>query len=225
MGLLGLLKGGTLNENYYPDQYQQDPSQNIVGPDNKYDLTRFSRQEDSVIRAAIDRANRKYPDRYRGIGLVNETYGIVYKPRYVLLRIAEIKYKDSNNPLDILAVAFAFGEGGTSHREEAIKLFEESYRKIDKRELLKFDSFSPLLLTKFADWYEKEHQYTQAIALLEELIPYKVGNQDFFKEKIQKLKGKQENRKPLRRRKIPEDQILFEQKVTEAALYYLQFLK
>ena len=225
MGLFGFLKKESLKETYYPEQYPQDPSKRIIGPDNKYDLTRFSRQEDSVIKAAIESTNRKYPDKYRGIGLVNETYGIVYKPRYVLLRIAEIKYTDSNNPLDILAAAFAFGEDGAAHREKAISLFEQSYEKVDKTELLKFDFLFPILfLTKFAGWYEQEHKYNQAIALLKELLMYKVGNQNHFKEKIQELKEKQKNWKPLRRRKIKEDQVLFEQGVTNAAQHYLCLL-
>ena len=171
MSLFDFLNKEVWNENYYPEQYPQDPRNRIIGPDNKYDLTRFSKEEDSTIRTAIDFSNKKYPDKYKAIGLVSETYGIVYKPRYVLFRIVEIKYKDSDNPLDILAASFAFGESGAAHREEAIKLFEKSYRKIDKRELLKFDSFFPLLLlTKFAEWYEKEHKYNQAIEILQELI-------------------------------------------------------
>lgn len=91
---------------FYPEAYEQDSNQSIV-KDGRYDMTRFSEGEDRTIKQIIDQANRKYTKTYRAIGLANESYPVVYKPRYILFDVICIVFGDSDSPFDQLAVSFA----------------------------------------------------------------------------------------------------------------------
>jgi hypothetical protein len=234
MGMLDLLaiakvKSAANNhekKKYDPEFYFQDSSQSIIGEDNRYDMRVFSQHEDKTIKEVISVVNSKYPERFRGFGLVNETYPITYKPRYVLFRIAELKYHNSDNPFDLLGCAFSFVEEGAMYRSQAIEFFERSYSLVPKWKISEFTSMYPfLLLSKFSDAYEKEHKYEEAINLLHELIRFDTGNTRYFKQKINELRTKQKNWKPLRRRKVSDAQLEFDQSITNSALKYLPLLK
>jgi len=211
---------------YSPEVYNQDPNKSIIGETGKYDMSRLSGHEDFIIKSAINITNKKYPSKYRLLGLFNEAYVITYKPRYILMRIVEILGKSSQKPIDKLACALAMGDQGASRRECAISLFENSYYQIPKLELVQFDTIFPLfLLTKFSELYEKEHEYIKSAALLKELLKYGIGNKEYFIAKIDELNKKQRNWKPVRKRKASAEQVQFDQSVEAVALEYKDLLK
>lgn len=210
---------------YYPEEYGQDSTKSIVADDGRYDLTRISAHEDSVIRKAIYYANKNYPPKYRGIGLANESYVITYKPRYILFELVIMAFENSNKPLDHMAVSFAYIQKGSVYREDAIRYFETAINKVSIYELNKFASVSALsFLPKVAEAYKMEHEYDKAIWCLKKVIKYGGGNNKYFKEKIKVLKSLESNEKPIRRRKMSNKQAIFEQQTHEAAARYIDLL-
>ena len=207
---------------YYPDSYSQDSSQSILTQNNRYDLTRFSAHEESIIKQAVNNAKRKYPERYRSIGLANESYVIVYKPRYVLFEMIVIKYRESTNPIDLAAVSFAYESKGAFFRKYAIQYYEAAKDRISYKELNKFASVSAFsYLSKIEEAYEKEHEYEKAIECLKILIKSKQGNSEYFRDKIKSLQEKQTENKPKRKNKMSDSQALFEEQVHIAAEKYI----
>lgn len=208
---------------YYPEEYAQDSSQSIIDSDGIYDLTRFSAHEESIIKQVISNVRKKYPEKYRAIGLANESYVIVYKPRYVLFEIIILKYKDSTSPLDMVAVSFAYCSKGAQFRSEALRYYEAVRDKINFDELNEFASVSILsYITKIAETYEKEHEYKKAAECYKYVYDSGEGNSQYFADKITELSTKE--LKPLRKRKIGEKQIKFEENVTLSAKRYIDLL-
>lgn len=207
---------------YYPDRYLQDSEKSILTPNNHYDLTRFSAHEESVIKQAVNNVKRKYPEKYSAIGLANESYVIVYKPRYILFEMIVIKYKESKNPLDLVAVSFAYESKGAFYRKDAIKYYETVKDRISYKELDKFASVSAFsYLIKIAEAYEKEHEYDKAIECLKILIKLKTGNIKYFRDKINALQEKRAENKPKRKSRMPDSHALFEEQVHVAAEKYI----
>ena len=68
-----------------------DAPTSVIDENGRYDLKRFSRQEYSTIKNILATVERKYPAALRSMGLVNESYPIVYKPRYILFDIVVYK--------------------------------------------------------------------------------------------------------------------------------------
>ena len=149
-----------------PESVRQDPGLSIVTEDGRYDLSRFSRHEEAVIYTVLRNAwTGKYPEKMKGLGLANETYPIVYKPRYVLCEIIVQKYSESKNPFDILAVATAYRMKGAAYREESIRYYEnwiKSSSAAQKREAEKylFDVREPFFSLHLAELYEGEKMNT-----------------------------------------------------------------
>lgn len=207
---------------YYPDSYSQDSAKSIIAPNNRYDLTKFSAHEESIIEQAINNVKRKYPERYHSIGLANESYVIVYKPRYVLFEIIVTKYRESKNPIDLVAVSFAYESKGAFYRKDAIRYYEAAKDRILYKELNKFASVSAFsYLSKIAGAYEKEHEYEKAIECLKVLIKSKQGNSAYFKDKIKSLQEKQTENKQKRKSIMSDSQALFEEQVHIAAEKYI----
>lgn len=206
---------------FYPEYYNQETSESILTPDGRYDTTRFSAHEDKTIRNVIAQANRGYASKYRGIGLANESYPITYKPRYILFDVIIIAFGDSENPLDQIAVSFAYIQKGALYRKDAIRYFETAIDRVRLYELDGFASVSVLsILTKISETYEREHEYEKAIHWLNVLVERKSGNTPYFQEKIEKLRERAEKGKPLRKRKVPREQLEFDKQTYEAALQY-----
>ena len=152
-----------------PESVRQDPGLSIVTEDGRYDLSRFSRHEEAVIYTVLRNAwTGKYPEKMKGLGLANEAYPIVYKPRYVLYEIIVQKYSKSKNPFDILAVATAYRMKGAAYREESIGYYEnwiKSSSAAQKREAEKylFDVREPFFSLHLAELYEGVCRFDEAL--------------------------------------------------------------
>ena len=149
---------------YYPEYYVQDKNQSIITERGRYDLTRFSAHESKIVRDVVLTSIQKYPSALQSLGLVNESYVITYKPRYVLFEIAEILFENSLRPEDRVAAAFAYAQRGAIYREKSIFLFENSIDYVSFRTLDQFASLnSAVLYLTIAELYEKEKRYEDAV--------------------------------------------------------------
>lgn len=230
MGIFDFLRREAKTEDrafeYYPEHIEQYSDKSIVASDGRYDLSKFSHHEDKVIKAVIDNTNGKYPSRYRAIGLANESYPIVYKPRYVLFDIVILCYEDSCIPLDKIAVSFSYIQKSASFRPLAIEYFEKAVDRASLREMDRFSSICRLsMLSKVAETYEKEHDYKKAIKWYEYMIDNNIGGVPYYREKVAALYEKDKNWKPLRRRKQSEADLQFDRDVRTAAIAYSRLLK
>lgn len=152
------LKGVENPYDYYPEDYVQDKNKSLLTDDGKYDMIRFSVHEDWTIRNVIAQANKKYSIKYRGIGLANESYPVVYKPRYILFDVIVIVFGDSKNPFDQIAVSFAYIQKGAYYRKNAIEYFETAIDQVPLSELNRFASVSELSKSVlFSGFFSKEH--------------------------------------------------------------------
>lgn len=207
---------------YYPESYSQDKSQSIITADNKYDLKRFSLHETSVIQQVVFTVISKYPTRFQSLGLANESYVIVYKPRYVLFEIAAIMYENSSKPEDVLAAAYAYSQKGALFRKNAIALYEKSVGSVSFRTLDKFASLSSSkVYSDIASLYEKEKDYESSIYWMKKVIKRGGLNNRYYSEKISDL----ENKSPPATRKakpISDSQAEFEKNVRAAAFYFME---
>ena len=153
----------------HPAVISQSSSDSIITSDGRYDMTRLSAEEERVVRSVIRIAKSgKYPEEAQGIGLANEAYSIIYKPRYILHEIIIQKYADSNNPLDMLAVAAAYKTKGSYGRTQAIRYYElwlsrrdEYYQKI--AESFFFDAREPFFSYNLAQLYMQEYRLDEAL--------------------------------------------------------------
>lgn len=210
----------------YPVYIEQTSEESLLTEDGRYDLTRFSPHEDKTIRQVINAANRNYTSVYRAMGLANESYPIIYKPRYVLFDVIVIAYGQSESPLDQMAVSFAYIQKGARYRPDAIRYFEMAIEKVPLYELNRFASVSVLsMLSQIAETYEREHDYKSAIKWYKVLIKKRAGNTDYFKNKVSQLEEKDKNWKPLRRRKPSDSDLEFDEQVYRAALGYANYLE
>lgn len=212
---------------YYPDYYSQDSSKSIVGESGKYDLTRFSQHEADVVRKVLSVVAEKYPTEYQSLGLVNESYVITYKPRYVLFEIAVIKYKDAQSPYGKFAAAYAFANKGADYRLAALGEFEESIGEISFDVLDEFVSLnSASICILFSKLYEQEWEFDSAIYWLKMALRRGGLNDEFLKGKINEIETKKKNversGKQKRNRKTSAATEEFENDVHNAAMWFLQ---
>lgn len=225
--ILAKPKGSDNPFTYYPETYNQDSSKSIIGANNKYDLTRFSQHEIDILKAVFSTVSAKYPAEYQSLGLVNESYEITYKPRYILFEIAVIKYKETESYFDKFAAAFAFANKGADFRLAAISLFEESINKIPFSVLDEFASLNfAFTCNLFSRLYEQEWEFDNAIYWLKKAL-YRSGlNNDYLKNKIKEIQQRKEdvarNGKHKRNRKISAENEKFENDVHNAAIWFLQ---
>lgn len=207
---------------YYPEVYDQDSRQSIIDEKGKYDLTRFSTHESEIVYQAIDVVRNKYPQNLAALGLANESYVIVYKPRYVLFEIAVIMYSASAIPEEQIAAAFSYSQKGAMFREEAISLYEESINHVSFKTLDMFSSLSAVsTYLKLAELYEREYQYQNALFWLRKAL-YRGGlNDSYIKGKMQSIRGKIDCL-PRGKRAPRKDAIDFEKRVHNAAIYFME---
>ncbi len=209
---------------YIPDDsWEQDESKSIVS-NGKYDLKNFSNHEADTIKHVLNVVKTKYPVEYRSMGIVNESWIIKYKPRYVLFEIAILMYKSSTNPIDLFAVSIAYESKGAFFRKEAIDYFERSEPYISPDFMRDFLSCIPLrVYTMFSKLYEQEHNYQRAIELMKIAKTFGDSSNPNFDIHIIKLMEKAAKNPKKRNIKISETQAKFENDVTEAAKYFLRF--
>ena len=209
---------------YYPEHdIQQNVNQSIISEKHHYDMTRFSSHETGVIVAVLNAAKAKYPRRYLSMGLANESYPIVYKPRYVLHEMIIQLYASSRRPVDRLSVALAYATKGAHFRPLAIQYFETSIPYIRPSFMSQFWMYSPLCVySTFSKLYESEHDYAKAIHYLELAWHYGEADNSYFPKHIDELRVKLEHPPKRRPRKPTEEQLQFEKEVTQAARYFIQ---
>lgn len=206
---------------YYPEVYDQDSNQSIIDEKGKYDLTRFSKHESEIVCRAIDVVRNKYPQDLAALGLANESYVIVYKPRYVLFEIAVIMYSASNIPEEQIVAAFSYSQKGAMFREDAISLYEKSINRVSFKALDMFASLSAVsTYLKLAELYEKEYQYQNALFWLQKALCRGGLNNPYIKEKMQSIRTKID-RSPREKRAPSKNAIDFERKVHSAAIYFM----
>lgn len=107
---------------------QSDKTSNVKN--GKYDLANLSQQDINIIIQVLRSAfSGKYAKKFQALGLMNEAYGIVYAPRYILLKIIVELYKDSTSAYDCLAVAVAYEKMGAAYRQDALRFYEKYLSK------------------------------------------------------------------------------------------------
>lgn len=220
----GKIASGTVDRygTYSPDAYNQDTTKSVVDENGRYDLKRFSKQECDIIKSVLSSVEKKYPREFRAMGLANEAYPIVYKARYVLFDIIIVRYENSPNALDKLAVALAYESKGAYFRKEAISYFEASIKELDKDMLNKFLSYmSASLFMKFSELYEKEHDYKKAIYYAKKSRASKGASKEYCTERISALEKKLENPPRVVKRKKPDYYDSFERDVRRASIAFI----
>lgn len=206
---------------YYPNIYHQDTNKSVVDANHRYDLRRFSKHEADIIRSVLQTVDKKYPKPFRSLGLANETCPIKYKARYVLFDIIILQYENSNNPIDRIAVAFAYESKGAFFRKQAISYFEDAMNDLDVSILSKFSSYAPMIsYLKFAELYEKEHDYRNAITCAKKARNSKGANKAYCTELIEKLEKKLKSPPRTRKSKKPDYYDDFERDVRKAAIAF-----
>lgn len=207
---------------FFTDLFTGSSSYSVIDEHGRYDLRRFSKQEYNKIREVLISADRKYPAVLKSMGLANESYPIAYKPRYVLFDIIIVRHEKSENPIDQLAVALAYETKGSFFRKDAISYFESAINYIDKSTLNRFSSYRPMsLYIKFAELYEKEHDYKKAINYVKKARSSPGASEEYCTEWIQKLEKKLKNPPRTRRSKKPDYYDDFERDVRRAAIAFI----
>lgn len=202
---------------YFPDVYEQDKSKSILDGDS-YDLTRFSAHEESVIFSVLETVDRKYPEPLKGIGFFNESYTIMYKPRYVLMEICSRRYESSDNPFDKLGAALAYLEKGAFFRSKAIGCFESVYSQIDDKVLAEFNKVVLIhLYSQMAKAYEGERQYQKALDIIERIALINTDAEAYYIEEKKRIQKKLDNPTKSRSRKMSESQAILEENIILAA--------
>ena len=225
--MLAKPKGPNNPFQYYPEHYAQDPKMSIVSEDGRYDFDKFSRHEESVIRSVLLNVSKKYPKEFLSIGLVNESYVVVYKPRYILFELAIIKYEKSVLPIDQIAVAYAYAMKGARFRNLSIDFFEKSINKVSFSVLDKFASVnSSFAYMKLSELYEREWNYEKSIFWLRKSMKRGGLNNRHLQERVNDINTKIEKLaagklKKRTAKKPSEKDIEFDCAVHNAAIRFL----
>lgn len=164
MGIFGLFKKKKTTVNIKVDCYPQD-SKDSITKNGYYDFTRISHNENKTIINVIRNSKRKYPANYLSIGLILESYPVIYKERHILHELIIIKYENSVASIDMLAVAIAYERKGAVYRKKAIAFFEKALQHISEEDW-KYVSlaFQPCeVYAMLSELYEKEYQFTEAL--------------------------------------------------------------
>lgn len=222
--LQGLFKK---EDKIYPNDYLslQDSKQSLT-KDGKYDLRHFSKHEEHIISLVIHDSLKKYSENYIALGFANEFCQIIYKPRYILNEILIMLFKDSSDPYERFAVAWAYNTKGARFRKLSIEYFESTLDIIDKKIIDRFVSIG-LFQTylALAKMYESEHRYEEALKFNKKassFVPRK--GRFYYNQKDKELKEKIANPPTKRNRKVKEEDLLFDEDTKFAALYFIDKL-
>lgn len=203
---------------YFAHDVEQDTNQSVVDVHGRYDMTRFSRNEVDTIVSVILAAKRYYPPKYFSLGLVNESFCIVYKARTILHEIIIQLFLPSDDPVDMFAVALAYSTRGAAFRPHAIRFFEKSISQITADFMSMFFHTQPYYVySLFSSLYEKEHDYGKALYYLRLAQSF---NDDPFidlSKRIALLEEKKLNPPRRRPRKQSQEDIEHDELVTYAA--------
>lgn len=195
----------------------------VITSDGRYDLKIFSTSEYRAVLDVINSAKKSLSSKNFSINLYNLSYGVIYKPRYVLFEIIIQLFADSNDPLDCFAVAMAYSTQGASWRLKAIEYFEKCIDLTDIPSLANISAISPLqLYSTLSTLYEKEHIYDKALEYNAAAMNAPGANVPYFIENAQKLEAKLQNPKKKRTYKPSAETLQFEEDVTNAALHFIK---
>ena len=138
--------------------------------DGKYDFTMLTDDERTYIETKLEYVRYSYSSDFQAIGLMYETKSSILKPSYILNSIIVIKYCNSENPLDIFAVAKAYERMGANFRKKAIEYNEKFLKNPVSLKNPNADwSFyrDDLLHNELSELYEKDCQFDKALEELE----------------------------------------------------------
>ncbi len=208
---------------YIPNPPAQDSRQSLVDEKGRYDLSRFSPHEERIVFDVLEMVDRVYPSKDRAMGLANESYCIVYKPRYILFHIVVLRHEKSLRPLDHLAVAMAYQSKGYYFRKQAIEHFEKAVWSVLPSDMNRFLSYTPLhVYNVMSELYERDGQYEKAYKYAKLASKYSTPNSPHFASRLQKLRGKVISPPEIYHRTISKRSELFEKNIDAAARNFLQ---
>ncbi len=194
----------------------------VLTSDGRYDLTVFSQGEAQEVIDTINYAKKNYCENEFALGLYNESYGKVYKPRYVLFEIIIQLYKNSDSNIDKFAVALAYAQQGAAYRKEALRYFEVSEHHVDFNKLSRFSSISALnVYSSFTKIYESEGRYLEALRCNKQAMDLPDANISYFKKRENVLMAKACSPSADREYVPTANDITFSQDITEAASYFI----
>lgn len=153
----------------YPNEYWQDSEDSIISKDGRYDFTRLSDGERKTILDVLSVAySDKYTQKQRAVGFANEASTVKYKARYILHEVLVQRYRDSEYPMDYLAVGFAYLTKGAIGRANALRYFEAYLSKAkasDKEEAgrILLVANDPFFSYKLAELYDQEGNAQKAL--------------------------------------------------------------
>lgn len=147
-----------------PDYVEQDSRDNVV-TNGHYDMDCLSFGEKDTVLQVLSNTERKYPDKYKSLGLYNEGSPIMYKSRYLIFQILISKYEKSTDSIDQFAVALAYATKGSYGRQKAIAHLERAVSNMSPEELDEMDKYTRLwkAFNDFSDIYEREGEYELAL--------------------------------------------------------------
>lgn len=166
MGLVAKLRSLPKSEPFpSPLPYAQDNSKSAVNEDGYYDMEQFSLEDISVVKQALRNAKNNYPPEYQALGLAMESFGILHEPRYILHEIIVLTYANSKQPLEQLAVGFAYATKGGQYRAEALNYIEQALPFVSADELKKISNVFPLwwIYNTLSDLCEGEGLFDEAL--------------------------------------------------------------
>lgn len=131
------------------------------------ELSEYIGEEISYIEETLQCVNENYEEADSAIGLAYETVLATGIAGHILNQLIYIKFKDSDSPRDIIAVAVALAREGAYYRKSAIEYFE---RYFDNECEIMFDDWT--LHSTLAILYENEYEFDKAISQLKLCIKY-----------------------------------------------------
>lgn len=119
---------------FIPSAYPQNSRNSIITPNGQYDFERFSNSEIKTITDVILNSIKKYPPKYRGIGLSVESYPVMYKARYILHEAIIVEFSNSIAALNQLAVGLAYNTKGYYFYPNSVKCLSSSIDLIQQND-------------------------------------------------------------------------------------------
>ncbi len=138
-----------------------------------YDFTVLTEDERNYVQVTIDYANSLYDEKHVAIGIMHISKLAVLKPSYIINYYVMLKYADSDNPLDIVAVAVAYSKMGAQYRSQAIMYLKKYFENSCDLSIPDSDGYffdEPFLHKQLALLYEKEYQLQEAVSEWEKAI-------------------------------------------------------
>lgn len=145
----------------------------VVDSKNKNIFPCPTQEEFDYISERLNYIKQNYSKEHQSIALAYEAWMTVHRSHHILNQIVIQKYKESDDSIDILAVAMAYCTEPVKYRKLAIQYFERYFTNpVNLTDLPKDPAAEIQCCTMFSDWflhlklaelYEKEYMYDEAI--------------------------------------------------------------